>query len=96
MRTDVNAGFCKQVLKDIEAKKAPYWIEGELSDNAEKGDCSKLVCNWRETFQSAISGEDEEVQSCEESHVFKAAKSCADRDDCKTPSFMVKIEAKEF
>ena len=37
MRTDVNAGFCKQVLKDIDAKKAPYWIEGELSENAEKG-----------------------------------------------------------
>lgn len=89
-RSDVTKAFCQQVLKDVEAKKAPYWIEGELTDEVReelKGDCNSLVCNWEEKYNE-MKPED----PCVQSPLFSVLQKCTDDDTCKTPSFMVKIE----
>lgn len=96
-RRDVTKGFCQQVLKDVEAEKAPYWLEGKLTDEVREelsGSCDKLVCNWSEKYQSFA---EEEESKCEEgeSKLFKILKECEESDDCKTPSFMIKVHKKE-
>ena len=89
-RSDVTKSFCMEVLKDVEAKKAPYWIEGELTDEVReelKGECNNLVCNWEEKYNS-----NKPEEPCEASPVFKVLQKCADDDSCKTPQFMVQVE----
>jgi hypothetical protein len=89
-RSDVTKSFCLEVLKDVEAHKAPYWIEGELTDEVReelKGECNNLVCNWEEKYN-----EMRPEEPCEPSPLFQVLQKCTDDESCKTPHFMVKVE----
>lgn len=62
----VTKSFCVEVLKGVEEKVAPYFINNKFTGEARKGlitECGKHICNWSAQYKLLL----KEKNSCEES-----------------------------
>jgi len=64
----VTKGFCAEILADIKAKKAPYYIHGEFTGELRKDlieQCGMTVCNWGVEYKKLVQTCDSCPSSCD-------------------------------
>lgn len=56
----VTKAFCIKVLKDVRAKKAPYYVDDQFTGEAReslKDQCGDMICGWSSSFADLMSGD---------------------------------------